>query len=127
MTATWHTTTPNPYSVNALSRGGTANQGNRLLEFLRNDDIAVGAVRVSESIVDADLIDQLVKLSGLEIVLICRDRMYYRTSVSKPRWHYVTAEEKSKRMMELAKPFEDAKSLVHQHLPNVQVADGLWD
>ena len=127
VTSTWQATMPFPSTLNFLSRAGTTNQKNRMLEFLGNYDVAVDAVRIRDSLVDSDLIDQLMKLNGLKIVLICRDRSYYQTSVSQPKWHYVTDEEKSSRMIELGKPFEDAKSLIHKHLPNLQVVDGLWD
>jgi len=122
-----HRSFNNYFSVQVKSLGisGRANHG--LLRFFDNEDIAVEAVKIRESSVNEDLVNYLRKLDDLRIVLVCRDQEYFRVYGTNPKIQLITAEQRTGKLNELNKPFEDAKSLINGGLPDVNVIDGYWE
>ena len=111
--------------IKSIVPNGKVNQ--KVNRFLVNAEILVGAVKVQENDVDAEFVKQLQQLDDLKIVLVCRDREYFRVYGANPNTYMVTTQQRADRLSELGKPYEDAKSLIHDSLPNVEVVDGLRD
>ena len=116
-----------PLAVNDLRISGHSKSGNPILGFLNNSDILIDAVRIPELNVDRELIAALQDLDGLRIVQVCRSRQYFRTMVSSPGTHQVTAEQKRIKLAERSKPFESAKSIIQHQLPHLQIIDGVLE
>jgi len=124
---TYMATLQHPMLVDDLQTAGSSQTQNTILRFLSNSDIFVDAVRLPESNVDKKLVAALRGLDGLRIVQIRRDKQYFRVLVSHPSQRQVTAERKRTRLAELSRPFEDAKSIIDEQLPHVQVIDGVLE
>lgn len=85
------------------------------------DDIAVDAITVSEECVDNDLIDTLTRLNGLKLVVVLRNREYYRLSVCG--WE--KSQHRADRLKQLDAKFQTTVSLLTSRLPNIAVVAGI--
>ena len=110
--------------VKSIESAGGANEEDGILNILGNRDILVDAAKIHESRVDADFVEHIQKLDGLRVVQVCRDIEYFRMKATDPEGFSITPEQKEEKLSELDKPFENAKSLIHNSLPEVDVIDG---
>ena len=111
--------------VNSLESSGSSIQGANRFSFFGNEDIMIDSVGIDESDVDADFINQLRKLDNLRTILIYRDREYFCVYGTRPSQIVSTAvQQRNDDLIELEKPFENAKSMIHSRLPKVRVIDG---
>ena len=113
--------------VNDLTSTGDPDPEPIRPSFFSNEPILVDAVKVRERDIDASFVNNLKNLDGLKVVLVCRDWEYFRVFGADPNLDFVTPDERDDKLRRLNKPFENAKSLILNNLPEVKVVDGCWD
>ena len=113
--------------IKSLTATGNADEQLGILNFIGNWDILVDAVKIHENDVDEELVQHLRNLDGLRIVQVYRDIEYFRMGATDAKGYSITELEKSEKLSELNRPFQNAKTLIKKSLPKVDVIDGCHD